>query len=416
MNLSSLITVSLIIVGAIVNPCLAEPLFPEEAVRKALLFAPELKRAHALTEAAQVYSLGAGAQPNPVLQLSASSGDRAEGSNALAQRLEIAGQPNLRRRAALESAMAKVASEEALRREVSLETVRAYYSLWERTMLLDLAERQLSLAEELEKIAFKRLQLGEISINEHIRVKLLRAQEQAAFAQAEGERKIAHQTLAFLMGEEDAIIELPFSSEVVPSAPPFGSPEELGHLGTIDEGQPARPELEAARRLSVAARLDADLAGREGAPDLQLRAYRSTLGRPAEQGIQLSFIVPLFDWGRLRAATAQKKKLAEARNYEIKIVEHKVLAELRSAKTLYEVSLRKRQAMVDQTTQSFELSRTAQQGYEIGLLSLVEVLDAQSAFRQGLQSYIQAEADYHRARVQYWWAAGRPILDGSLRS
>ena len=80
---------------------------------------PGIKRAHSLTEAAQAYSQGAGALPNPILQLSGVVGDPDERSNSISQTLEIAGQPGLRRRTAEEAALASAASEEALRREVS---------------------------------------------------------------------------------------------------------------------------------------------------------------------------------------------------------------------------------------------------------------------------------------------------------
>ena len=87
----------------------AQPLFPEEAVRQALAADPRLKKAHALTEAAQAYAQGAGALPNPVLQLSAVAGDADEGANSLSQTLEIAGQPRLRRKTAEEAALASAA-------------------------------------------------------------------------------------------------------------------------------------------------------------------------------------------------------------------------------------------------------------------------------------------------------------------
>jgi outer membrane protein TolC len=402
--------VSVLIWGFLVLPCSAQPLLPEEAVRRALTYVPELKKAHALTEAAQAYSSGAGAQPNPVLQLSAGTGDRQEGSNSLSQTLEIAGQPGLRRKAADETVLARAALEEALRREVSLETAKAYYDLWEKDVLTDLARTQYELAHELESVATERLELGEISVNEHLRVKLFVAQAQAALAQAEGDAALARQALTRLIGESQPI-ELPKTEEPLPAAPSFHFPNELELSQLLKDGGLARPELEAARRAQSVSQLEAEIAGREGAPDLQLKAYRSTLGPTAEQGVQLSFIIPIFDWGRLRATRNQKRKLAEARSYDVEIADRKMLAELGTARTKYGVSFQKRKAMAELASQHLELAQTAQRGYEIGMLSLLEVLDAQSAFREGLRSYIQAEADYHRARVQLWWAAGRPLTE-----
>lgn len=385
-------------------------------MRQALAADPRLKKAHALTEGAQAYAQGAGALPNPVLQLSAVAGDADESANSLSQTLEIAGQPRLRRRTAEEAALASAATEEALRREIELETVEAYYGLWERAALDNLARLQLELAQELQGAALKRLQLGEISTSEHFRSQLLTAQAEATQAQAESDLKIAQQSLALLLFGKEAPIEFPATSSELPKAPEFALPPEFEILVAREEGPQARPELEAARREALSSELEAELASRAGAPDLQLSAYRSTLGHShsqvLEQGVQLSLVIPLFDWGQLGANHARQAKLAEARHYDVEILQRQVQAELGTARAQYEAAFKKLQAMADQASRHLFLSKTARQGYEVGLLSLVEVLDAQTAYRQGLQAYIEAEADYHRARLRLWWAAGQSLSQG----
>jgi outer membrane protein TolC len=344
--------------------------------------------------------------PNPELQIAAVVGDPDESANYLTQTFEIAGQPRLRRRSAEEAALASAAAEEALRREIELETIDAYYDLWEQTALEELAEAQWTLAQQLESTAQKRLQLGEISPNEHFRAQMLTAQAAATYAQTESGLKIARQTLVLLMGGE---VEMPPVASELPSAPAFPLPSGFEALTARQESFQERPELEAARREASSSELEAELAGRAGAPDLQLSAYRSTLGHAPEQGIQLSLVVPLFDWGQLGAEHARRTKLAEAERYEVEILEREMKAELGAAHAGYEAALKKRQAMADQAARHVVLSRTAQQGYDLGLLSLVEVLDAQTAYRQGQQAYIEAEADFHRARLRLWSSAGQPL-------
>ena len=389
-------------------PVRAQPLFPEEAVRQALAADPRLKKAHALTEAAQAYAQGAGALPNPVLQLSAVAGDADEGANSLSQTLEIAGQPRLRRKTAEEAALASAATEEALRREIELETVEAYYGLWERAALDNLARLQLELAQELQGAALKRLQLGEISTSEHFRSQLLTAQAEATQAQTESDLKIAQQTLALLLAAGAPVV-LPLVPGELPVAPAFALPENFEALAVRQDNALSRPELEAARREANSTEFEAELAARAGAPDLQLSAYRSTLGHAPEQGVQLSLVIPLFDWGQLGANHARQAKLAEARRYDVEILQRQVQAELGTARAQYEAAFKKRQAMADQAARHLFLSKTARQGYEVGLLSLVEVLDAQTAYRQGLQAYIEAEAEFHRARLRLWWASGQSL-------
>ena len=377
-------------------------------MRQALAADPRLKKAHALTEAAQAYAQGAGALPNPVLQLSAVAGDADEGANSLSQTLEIAGQPRLRRKTAEEAALASAATEEALRREIELETVEAYYGLWERAALDNLARLQLELAQELQGAALKRLQLGEISTSEHFRSQLLTAQAEATQAQTESDLKIAQQTLALLLAAGAPVV-LPLVPGELPVAPAFALPENFEALVVRQDNALSRPELEAARREANSTQFEAELAARAGAPDLQFSAYRSTLGHDPEQGVQLSLVITLFDWGQLGANHARQAKLAEARRYDVEILQRQVQAELGTARAQYEAAFKKRRAMADQAARHLFLSKTARQGYEVGLLSLVEVLDAQKAYRQGLQAYIEAEAEFHRARLRLWWASGQSL-------
>jgi outer membrane protein TolC len=388
----------------------AEPLSPEEAVRRALAAHPKLKQARALTEAAVAFSDGAGALPNPTLQLAAVHGDADENSNSLSQVFEIAGQPGLRQKMADESAAASAASEAALRGKVSLQAALTYYDYWEAAQAVDQADAQSELAAQLEKAAEGRFVLGEISANEKLRLELEARQVVTARVEARGQLELAEQALSILL-EESGPFELPSQGDSLPLAPLLSLPGESELLARFEEEVEGRPELEEARREAAAAEWQAKLAGRAGAPDLQFSLYRSTLGNTAaaEQGVQLAVVVPLFDWGRLGAEHARDKKLAEARAHQVEVVRREVVSEARGAATRYRVAQEQRQALALQAAQYAELSRTAAQGYELGLLGLVEVLDATSVYRQALRDYIEAEADFHRARVELYWAAGRPL-------
>ena len=237
---------------------------------------------------------------------------------------------------------------------------------------------------------------------------MLTAQAEATQAQTESDLKIAQQTLALLLAAGAPVV-LPLVPGDLPVAPAFALPEDFEALAVRQDNALSRPELEAARREANSTEFEAELAARAGAPDLQLSAYRSTLGHAPEQGVQLSLVIPLFDWGQLGANHARQAKLAEARRYDVEILQRQVQAELGTARAQYEAAFKKRQAMADQAARHLFLSKTARQGYEVGLLSLVEVLDAQTAYRQGLQAYIEAEAEFHRARLRLWWASGQSL-------
>ena len=345
-----------------------------------------------------------------MLQLAAVHGDPDEGANSLIQVVEIAGQPGLRQKAADDTAAASAAAEAALVGKVELQAALAYYDYWEAAQVAVQANEQSHLAALLQKAAEGRLALGEISVNEKLRLDLLTQQTRTAQIEALGQLELAEQALAQLL-EAGGPFELPNQGDALPLAPLLALNGETELLTAFEKDAESRPELEEARRQAAVAEWQARLAGRAGAPDLQLSAYSSTLGNTAntERGVMLSLVVPLFDWGRLGAEYARDKKLAEARAYQVDIVRREVLSEVRAAATRYRVAQEQRRALAQQMAQSAELSRTSRMGYEVGLLGLVEVLDAITTYRQGLRAYIKAEADFHRARVGLWWAAGRQL-------
>ena len=384
----------------------ADQLLPGEAVWKALQTDPRLERDRALAEGAHAYKLGAGSLPNPTLQLSTVTGQAREGANYISQTFEVAGQPGLRHRSAEEGARAADASLEKTRRTVVRETARAYYDYWEAQSVVELYAGQLEFAQQLESIAYKRLELGEISPHEEFRVRQIATNAKIALAEAEGELSVTRQRLELLIGEPAAAVHQ--ENEGIPVAPafPFLS---LSDLERLEEELEHRPELVAARSLAEMDRFEAKLSGRAGAPDVQLTAYRSSLGNIADQGVQLSLVVPLFDWGRLGAEAARKEKVAEARQSEVDVVAREVLMEFKTAFAQFEVSRSTRESALELAADYLRFVNVAREGYKIGLLSFVEMFDSQRENLRGFETYLHAEAEFGRAQVELWWASGWPL-------
>lgn len=382
----------------------AEPLLPAEAVWKALRFDPRLDRDRALAEGAHAYKKGAGSQPNPTLQLSAVSGQSREGANFVSQTFEVAGQPWLRHRSAEEGARAADASLDETRRIVVKETARAYYDFWEAHSVFALHTRQLEFARQLESIAAKRLEIGEISHHEEFRVRQIATNAEIALAESEGELSVARQKLELLIGESVS----PLGDEKLPVAPDFPF---LSHSDRqlLQKNLERRPELVGARSLAEMDLFEARLAERAGAPDLQVTAYRSSLGNIAEQGIQFSVVVPFFDWGRLGAEAARKKKVAQARRSEVDVVQREILLEFRTALAQFEVSRKRRESALELAADYLRFVEVAQEGYRIGLLSFIEMFDSQRENLKGFETYLRAEANFGRAQVELWWASGWPL-------
>lgn len=379
-----------------------------EAVGLAVSRHPAVAAARSRLQAAEAWSRGAGAQPNPEARLSATAGDPSDDANIVAQRWEIAGQTGLRAEAARAEADAARHALQSVRRSVARETATAYYGFWEAASRRELAAERLELARRLEETSRRRLELGEIAQNAHLRTEVEVARAEADLAQAEGDVAAARSRLNLLLGRapgEPVLLPAPTEGEE-PRAPDGG----FGELPTpeaLRQGVKVLPELEALRSSARAAGLEADLAGRARFPDLELSGYRSRLfGRNVEQGVQISVLIPLWDYGRISASEARLRGEAQAREHDVSVRLLMLETELLAARESLLGATARRDLLRGQVERSRRLAEMARIGYEAGLLSLPEVLDAQQAFRLAVLDYVAAEAAVQRAHGDLHWSSG----------
>lgn len=392
---------------------------PALVIAEVLNTHPALRRAQYSVDAAQATLEGSGAQPNPTLTLAATAGDVSENSNALTQNFEISGQPRLRQ----EQAQARLQAARLLlgqvRRQVAAQVYGAWLELWEKRHLALMAQMRMDLMKEMVRVTRRRFEVGEIPQNESLRVELAATEAEAALTTALAEYSTAVRSLQLLRQQTEL-------SEPAPL--PTLSQEEL--LSTL-EGPPLAPagsswtlqetldaaeeqlELAALRQEQKALLLTAEIIGKERAPQLGVSLYRSRFfGNSIEQGAQLSISWPIFDWGSIGA---QKKAQLSQAKAQLAAIEEKVLdlhrevAELwnqwRAAQTV-------RDLLTTQAARYEELARESRIGYDLGLLSLTDVLQTETAFRQAGVELIQAQARIRRLelalleRTNLPWPAG----------
>lgn len=367
---------------------------------RALSAHPELQALQTQVEGAQAYARGAGAPPNPELQLAGVLGDPDEGANRLAQRLELGGQPGLRSDLAeLEIQLAR-ADLGAGRQRIALAAGSAYYELWKARAVLRLRNQRLELAQQLEGIALKRYQAEAIARNEYLRVQLETSQAQSDQLQAQGEERIAQARLNRLLGSsEDQVLELP---ALVPDL--AASTLTLDQL--IQQAQNRRPELKRAQLESESSQLRADLIRAGRVPDLEFSAYRGRLDQAEPQGLQLALIVPLWDWGSIRAQAEREEKQSQAQAFLLQARRQDVALEVRSAWERHQLADQRRVLLRDQAERALGLAEMAQKGYSAGYLTLTNVLETQQAYVQMQLDALTAETDFYRTRLELEAAAG----------
>lgn len=366
---------------------------------------PAVKAAEQRLAASQAWLRGAGAQPNPQLRLAVPAGDPSEEANSFLQRFEIGGQPGLRAKIAelqVEQANARLLQQ---RRELGLRAAEAYYSLWSARATERLLTLRLELAGNLQSAARRRLQAGAIAENEYLRTELERAQAQAQLAQARGDARAASSRLNLLLQRPaDRPLVLPASDDAGATEAPEPTRESL--LQSLEQ----RPEYRVAQLTAEIASLEADLLGRQRLPDLEFEAYRSSLGHGAEQGLRLSLVLPLWDWGQTAAGVEQRELQAAAATSDALVQRQGLEQEMLSAWELYLTDRERREILRGQTERYARQADLARRGYEAGLLTLLEVLEAQRAYREAMLESVQAEAAFHRRRWDVYWLSGAPLL------
>lgn len=398
-----------ILAGAVCLTLLSPPVVAQESLsfRQVLSYVfahhPSLKGAERRHAGSQAWARGAGAQPSPEIRLSVPAGDPSEEANSLVQRLEIGGQTGLRSKIADFQAQQAEARMFQLQRELGVRSADAYYSLWSTRETERLLRLRFELATSLQTAAQRRLKVGEISEHQMLRSELERAQAEAELVQARGQRKQAlHKLNLLLQRPADSEVVLPLGAEV-----PGAEPTREALLQSIE----SRPEVRIAQLAAQILHLEADLLGRQRIPDVEFEAYRSSLGRGAEQGLRLSLVLPLWDWGKTGAAVAQKEHEAEAAEADALAQRQAVEQELLAVWELYLAERDRSQILRGQMERYLRQADLSRRGYEAGLLNLAEVFEAQRAYREATLEYVSAEASFQKRRWEVHWLTGNPMLE-----
>lgn len=384
---------------------LAQTLTPAEAMKAAVRAQPAVAAARHRLEGARGYAEGIGAQPNPVFQISGTVGDAYEESNSLRFPFELGARPRLRGESAAQEAHARAEDLRSERRRVALLAGQAYYDLWEAQAVWRVARERVTLAEELAFSSKRRWEVGEISRNQSLRAELEAARARADEVTARADEQVARTKLnQWLARASETVAELPAD---VPPAPVGGEPT----AAQLAERPALLPEVESLRAEQRAAELQVELAGRLGAPNLQLQLYRAKLLGTSEQGIALSLSFPLWDWGQFDAEYQRKQGLAKAAAAAVDERLLEVNQRAAAALARYRAALERRDILSEQVARFVLLSNQARRAYDAGLMTLVEVFDTQNSYRLALQTYVSAQAEVQRTLLQLAWISNAPFFE-----
>lgn len=366
-----------------------EPL--ESFIVQALERSPKVRAARQLVEAMRLGHASIRSGANPRVELAPGLGFT-NGSLALSQELDLFGSRAARSRVAEAEARRAEARWLAVGLDQAGRVLADLVALETATELANAARESADLARELLAIVEKRAEIGEVPRIQVTRAELevLRAEQAARRHAAERERSEA--ALRSLVGPE-AVASTPpldLGDRVARSkAMPARSPETLTRAVEVEVAMAQERAVAASGRPSLTAGMASDVWS------LDRRAMTSS-----NLGFQVFLSAPLFDRGESRNAVAAAR--AEAKAAESELAEAQRTADL--AKQAALTRLHAAESIVstyrsDALPKAEALLGAMRDGYKAGLVTLVEVIEAQQTLAELRREWAEAHLALREAEL-----------------
>ncbi len=373
------------------------------SLRQALALAleqnPDLGAFSSDIRAADARILQAKLIPNPEVDVTsenlAGSGHfanarRSENTIFLGQLIELGGKRRARVREATFGRDLAAFDYEAKKREVFLKTAEHFVDLLAAQRRVALNEELVRLANDFIPAVEKRVQAGKASDLEKTRFDIAIGSARIELEQAKRDVIAIRQRLAAQWGS----MKPRFSSvagdlDVMPA---------IASLDTLASKLAANPRL--ARFGAELSKREASLAREKAAavPDVTVRAGARQLNETKDGTAVVGFAVPLPFWNRNQGNIKAAREQITRADAEQAAAATALMTELSDA---YQNMARARATIVTLRENILPgaeraLKGTAE-GYEIGRLSYLDVLDARRTIGTARTQYLQALSDYHKA-------------------
>jgi len=364
----------------------------------------------------------AGLRPNPVLSGGANSLDwlgtgfndvNGAGPQEYAVRVDVPFERARKRELRAELAdqgkrIAEAQFAEAMRR-VKLDVVLASIDVLEARARLQLAEDNLQALERLVQLNERRLTSGAIPQLEVSRSRVAMLQYRGNVRSAQLALTQARLKLLPLVGRkpDDALVDI---DDRLGLTPPIASPD----LAALQQAaRVSRPDLVAAQREQARTQADLRLQIAQGKVDYALGAeYRRQQGVNGRGNLLgLFFSAPLPVFNRNQGEIARAEAECDKATRSVTALETDLAGEVASA---YEEFDSSRLMLIDIEHDLLTPTTDARAGttymYQAGATSLLDVLDAQRAYNDTMDTYYSAQAAYRRAQAKLALVVGQEML------
>ena len=356
---------------------------------------------------AETRILTAGLRPNPVLSIGSDHLDllgtkyneiNAAGPPEYSIRTDFIWERGQKRRYRMEVAQQEKAIAQAqllnATRALVLDVQNAFVEILLAKETLALAQRNQNSFRRIVQISTERVRAGDLAPVELVRTQLAELQFNNAVIQGQARLRIAKQRLQLLMGR------------LVPSES-FDITGELRHdslpVALADLQQQAlirRPDYQALVKSEARSQANIRLQLAQGKSDFtfgtEYRRQQGLAGTGNSLGFFMSIPLPIFNrnQGEIERARQEQRQVVA----RLHALETEIRNELSAAWQQYEASrVLLARIETDMLGQARRVLATMEYSYRTGAASLVELLDAQRAFNDTMQSYNDARAEYARS-------------------
>lgn len=376
----------------------------EDAVRRGLDSSPQVRAAQERVEAARARLARANVGFNPQVELAPGLGFT--NSNSLvSHRIDVGGI----RRASVNLAQAELESVraelQATRQTRGFEIASAYYDLVRARSEERSVEEAVRLARELLALVRKQVEAGEAPQIQVTRAEIEAARVEQDLVRSRGAVASRLTSLRTLTGDEALAIEgIASDLPEEPAAPAL--PDLIARaLGN-------RADVIRARTLVAVAQAEGDVQRANRRPSLYAAVASDNWSLDRDPfdsrklGLQAFLSFPLFDRGVARTEDAENRAAVRAAEADLAGIERHVRLELTRAAQDLDA---RRQVAANYRTQilpqSESLLTASRRGYEQGLSSLLDVIDAQRTARLTRTEYLTALYEAARAQLELRRAA-----------
>ncbi len=382
----------------------------ESAIERALAAHPQVLRAEANARAARAAQAGAAAPTsNPTLGVEAGpriggTGIEADVGVGLEVPLDLGGTPRHLRRSADAAVRAVDAERRLARLQVVVGVRRAYAEAVAAGRRVELTQQALGVAQQTERVAGRRHELGEVGILEPNSASLQRIAAALALVDAGNAHAGAVAELRTWLAW-DSSVPLTLETEV-------GRPESDREFDTsklVASAMNARPEVVAAEARSLEAEATLRAARGAGAPGLSLVANWAREGNEANVvtgGFTLELPVQ-----RNQLAVAQAGGGAANAAIDAEALRADVSRQVARTLTRWQLAVERYELAVEAATPlAHENLRLLQRAYETGKEDLLAVLLMQTQALTAQATAIDATVELHRAAAALELAAGEELF------